>query len=374
MRIEKVELRDFRNYADESVELVPGVNLIVGRNAQGKTNLLEAVCCLGGLGSPRSPDGALVRHGAERAVLHAVIIRRGRAHSVDLELQPGRGARALIDKNRTPTLSSLTELAPTVFFGPDELALVKGSPEQRRRFLDDLVVKLRPGRGTVRRDFERAQRQRNALLKSAPRGRRDELPTLDVWDESFARTGARLTAMRLSALADLAPMAEQRYGSIAGAGTLDLTYESSWLADQDPQDEDLLYKSLMAALERNRAREIERGVSIEGPQRDDVAVRLGEPGDLYDARSFASQGDQRTASLALKLAEHDLLSASLGEAPVLLLDDVFSELDGPRRGWLGETIAVVDQVLISAADPGAATTVPAGRVLEVSAGKLLQRG
>lgn len=374
MRIETLTLENFRNYRQETIELAAGVNLIVGRNAQGKTNLLEAVCCLGGLGSPRGHDGVLIRHGAEAALLHAALVRRGRPHMIDLEMRPGRGTRALIDGNRAPSSSSLTELAPTVFFGPDELALVKGGPEQRRRFLDDLVVKLRPGRAEIRREFDRALKQRNALLKSAPRATSGGLPTLDVWDETFARAGARLVTMRLTALEGLIPPAAARYESIAGAGRLDVAYRSSWL-EPDTRAADSIYDALRETLDRNRGRELERGLAIAGPQRDDIAVRLGSDADtdLFDARTFASQGDQRTASLALKLAENDLLSETLNEAPILLLDDVFSELDAARRGWLAQTVASAEQVLISAADPDAAQRVPAGALFEVSEGQVTPR-
>ena len=172
MRIERLVLQDFRNYSSETIELAPGLNLVVGANAQGKTNLLEAIYCIGGMGSPRGSDAVLVREGAERAVLHALVVRGPRRVEVDLEFRPGRGVRALINKTPVRGTRPLRELVVGVFFGPDELSLVKGPPEGRRRFADELVVKLRPAQEALRRDFERVLKQRNALLRSGPRDRK----------------------------------------------------------------------------------------------------------------------------------------------------------------------------------------------------------
>lgn len=359
MRVDQLGLEDFRNYVRESVEFAPGLNLIVGPNAQGKTNLLEAVHCLGGLGSPRTPDSALVREGAERALIHADVTREERTVRIDLEVRSGGGTRALLNKTPVRSTRNLGEVSVSVFFGPDELSLVKGSPEGRRRFLDDLVVKLRPARDTLRREWERVLRQRNALLKSAPRTRTASTEaTLEVWDEALVKAGAALTAARLNAIGLLVPHASRRYGSVAGHSGIDLGYISSWVEEgfataslEAPEaiDEDALRKMLASKLDEVRIKELERGISLAGPHRDDASVRL--PGTsssvLLDARTHASQGDQRTAALALKLGEHDLLSEALGDQPVLLLDDVFSELDPARRGWLAGSVAEVGQTLIT---------------------------
>ena len=359
MRVEKLGLEDFRNYIRESLEFAAGLNLIVGPNAQGKTNLLEAVHCLGGLGSPRTPDSALVREGAERGVLHADVTRGERTVRIDLEIRTSGGARALLNKTPVRSLRDLGEMSVSVFFGPDELSLVKGSPDGRRRFLDDLVIKLRPARDSLRREWERVLKQRNALLKSAPRVRSASTDaTLEVWDEALVKAGAALTAARLEAIGLLVPHAARRYASVAGHGGIELGYVSSWVeagfsagALEAPGaiDEDALRKMLAAKLDEVRVKELERGISLAGPHRDDVSVRLpGTDGTvLLDARTHASQGDQRTAALALKLGEHDLLTEALGDQPVLLLDDVFSELDPSRRGWLAESVASVGQTLIT---------------------------
>ena len=383
MRVERLRLRDFRNYEDASAEFVAGVNLVVGRNAQGKTNLLEAVHCLSGLGSPRGPDAALVRDGAPAAVLHAAVTRGQRSVGVDMEIRPGRGTRALVNKTPVSGPKALGALTTSVFFGPDELSLVKGSPDGRRKFLDDLVVKLRPARDGLRREWDRILKQRNALLKTAPRGNRSELATLDVWDDSMCRVGATLTAARLQVLSTLLPHARKRYEAIAGGGMLELTYVSTWmgadLAEQallDPAaiDEVRLQQSLAEAVVAARPREIERGVSLVGPQRDDAGVLLQatshDSTSMLDARVYASQGDQRTAALALKLAEHDLLAEALDDEPILLLDDVFSELDPSRRAWLGDAVRSLGQAIISSAEPGAIESATAGRVIEAASGSL----
>ncbi|MGH2733954.1 MAG: DNA replication/repair protein RecF [Actinomycetota bacterium] len=419
--MEHLQLEDFRNYTRAAIGLSDGVNLVVGRNAQGKTNLLEAIHHLGGLGSPRAADAALVRDGAERALLHATVVRgagsagpqskRGagsagpqdqpgagsagpqdqpgagsaggqRKIAVDMEIRPGRGTRALVNKTPVVGARALATLTVSVFFGPDELSLVKGSPEGRRRFLDDLAVKLRPARDGARREWERVLKQRNALLKSAPRGK-TALPTLEVWDEALCRTGASLSAARLEVLGTLLPYAVKRYEEIAGAGGLDLAWSSSWLdadygelALRDPGavEEGVLADMLRRALEEVRAKELERGLSLVGPQRDDVSVLLraggGSGASMLEARVYASQGDQRTVALALKLAEHDLLAETLGEEPVLLLDDVFSELDPQRRGWLADAVRSMGQTILSSAEPGVADATRADLVVSVSEGRL----
>ena len=379
MYVAELALEDFRNYASERVTFVEGLNLIVGRNAQGKTSLLEAVHCLSGLGSPRAPDAILVREGAERALLHGTVVRAGRTSTIDMEVRPGRGTKALLNKTPVPRGRGLTSVVVTVFFGPDELSLVKGSPEGRRRFLDELAVKLRPALDALRREWERVLKQRNALLKKA-RATGSAGDTLEVWDDALIRTGATLAAARLESLGGLLPYARKRFEEIAGQGAFELDYVSSWLneeaaatAVQSAQaDEEVLREGLRARMAQLRQAELERGMSLVGPQRDDVAVRLtsGSSGQMLDARSFASQGDQRTAALALKLAEHDLLTETLDEQPVLLLDDVFSELDPRRRTWLAGAVQSVSQTLITSAEAGPEDLAQAEQVIEVVEGKI----
>lgn len=379
MRVDRLVLEDFRNYEREEIDLSGGLNLVVGRNAQGKTNLLEAIYCIGGFGSPRGPDAALVRNGADRALVHADVTRGERTVHVDLEHRPGRGVRALLNGTAVPGMRALRELTASVFFGPDELSLIKGSPEGRRRFLDELVVKLRPARDTIKREWDRVLKQRNALLRSAPRGggpARSARETLVVWDEAFCNTGAELAAARLEVLAALTPYAAKRYEEIAGGGRLELSYQASWLGDvpTDAADVATLREALANALDEVRPRELERGMSLIGPQRDDVVVNLSSAGyaqSLLDARAYASQGDQRTCALALKLGEHDLLTDALDDHPILLLDDVFSELDPARRAWLADAIRGIGQSVVSSAEPGAVEAADAARVIRVEEGRVI---
>ena len=385
MRVDEIELEDFRNYERERVELAPGLNVIIGRNAQGKTNLLEAIHCLSGLGSPRADNSALVRQGTSAAIVHATVDKGGRAISIDLEFKPGRGMRALVNKSAIRRASALTEVLVTVFFGPDELSLVKGSPEGRRRFLDELVVKLRPTRDALRRELERVLRQRNALLKNVrgthPAAARE---SLQVWDDALCKAGAALAAARLETLRDLRPHAAKRYGEIAGEGRMELTYTSSWLpvdtaiglvAGGDPIVEEELSGLIAARIDQLRVAELERGATLVGPQRDDVSVTLARNGDgagpALDVRSHASQGDQRTSALALKLAEHDLLSERLEDQPILLLDDVFSELDPHRRAWLTDAVRDIGQTVVTSAEPLALESLKPERVIEISEGSIV---
>lgn len=386
MWVGRLGLEDWRNYERQEAAFVWGLNVIVGRNAQGKTNLLEAIHYLSGRGSPRGGDAALVRVGAARALLHGEVHQEQRVARVDVEIRRGKAMRALI--NRTPARGSkpLGELIATVFFGPEQLSLVKGSPEGRRAFLDELAGDLRPTRGHVRRDWERVLKQRNALLKSAPHGTagKSSRLTLEVWDANLCRAGAALTVARLEALGRLLPYARKRYEAVAGAGRISLSYLSDWaeeatieqgLLAPGPSLEERLREQLSAALDEVRPRELERGMSLVGPQRDDVEVATGtDEGPLLDARTHGSQGDQRTCALALKLAEHDLLSDTLGQEPILLLDDVFSELDPDRRVWLADVVRGMGQVMITSAEPGVVAAVTPSAVLRVEGGKVLEGG
>lgn len=389
MRVDELVLEEFRNYERERAELAPGLNLIVGRNAQGKTNLLEAIHCLSGLGSPRGDNSALVRQGATAALVHASVTKGERKITVDLEFKPGRGMRALVNKSAVRRGSALAEFVVTVFFGPDELSLVKGSPEGRRRFLDELVVKLRPARDSLRRELERVVRQRNAMIKSLERGTHPAVAreSLEVWDAALCRSGAALATARLETLRDLRPHAAKRYAAIAGEGRMELAYSSSWLPTElavdlvqgsTPISEEDLTTHLAARIDELRVAELERGATLVGPQRDDVTVTLAARGDgggaSLDVRSHASQGDQRTSALALKLAEHDLLTERLQEEPILLLDDVFSELDPHRRSWLTDAVRDIGQTVVTSAEPLTLDSFRPQRVIEIREGTIREPG
>ena len=370
MQIRGLRLTDFRNYAEAGVQFSPGLNLVVGRNGQGKTNLLEAINVLSGLGSHRGAAGeAMVRQGAERAVLSGTGSAGGRDVRVDAEVKRTGGTRLLVNRVAVERMSASSSagMLVAVAFSPDDLVIIKGGPEERRRLLDQGAARVRPLGATERQEFERVLRQRTGLLKAAPNSQR-ALATLDVWDESFARAGAVVVRNRLAVLDRLRPEVLRRYRSVSGqAGEVSVEYKASWL-EPGTASEEGLRAALFDALAKARSRDLERGVSTVGPQRDDVEVLL----EGADARLFASQGEQRTLALSLRMAERDLVAANRGEDPILLLDDIFSELDEVRRGHLVEMVAASGQT-IATATSGAGWPLAASQTLTVEAGRVVVR-
>ncbi|MGW8849546.1 DNA replication/repair protein RecF [Streptomyces xiamenensis] len=374
MHVTHLSLADFRSYARAEVELGPGVSSFVGPNGQGKTNLVEAVGYLATLGSHRvSSDAPLVRSGAERAVVRAAVVEGDRRQLVELELNPGRANRARINRSSPVRPRDLLGIVRTVLFAPEDLALVKGDPGDRRRFLDELVTARVPRLAGVRSDYERVLRQRNTLLKSAAMARRHggrgvDLSTLDVWDQHLARAGAELWGQRLGLLAAVGPLADKAYEELApGGGPVGLEYRSA--ATEEPVDgepgRDELYGVLLAALGEARKREIERGVTLVGPHRDELVVRLGE----LPAKGYASHGESWSLALALRLAAYGLLREE-GPEPVLVLDDVFAELDARRRDRLAGLVAGGEQVLVTAAVAEDVPASLAGARFAVSDGRV----
>ena len=344
MLLQKLWLTDFRSYESAELALAPGLTAVVGDNGQGKTNLLEAIAWLATLESFRGVGSdALVRAGAERAVLRAEGEREGRALLLEAELVPSGRNRVLVNKQRLQRSRDLLGAIRVTVFAPDDLELVKGGPQGRRRYLDDTLVALHNRYDAVRSDVDRILRQRNALLKSSG-GRLDESVaiTLDVWDTKLAESGEELGRLRVALCDRLAPVVEAAYRAVAvGAearASAGMRYESVWYGAPG---------GLVAALEAGRGDDLRRGTTLVGPHRDDLGLHLGG----MPARTHASQGEQRSLALALRLAAHDVVTATTGAAPVLLLDDVFSELD-ERRG---------DALL---------ATLPAGQTLLTSAGGL----
>lgn len=352
MHITHLSLADFRSYARVEVPLDPGVTAFVGPNGQGKTNLVEAVGYLATLGSHRvSSDAPLVRMGAERAVIRAAVTQGERQQLVELELNPGKANRARINRSSQVKPRDVLGIVRTVLFAPEDLALVKGDPGERRRFLDELITARSPRMAGVRSDYDRVLKQRNTLLKTAALARRHggrqmDLSTLDVWDQHLARAGAELLAQRLDLIAALQPLADKAYEQLApGGGPLALEYRGSAgeaMAGAATREE--LYGVLLAALGEARKGEIERGVTLVGPHRDDLVLKLGQ----LPAKGYASHGESWSYALALRLASYDLLRAE-GNEPVLVLDDVFAELDARRRERLAELVAPGEQVLVTAA-------------------------
>ncbi|MBV1939953.1 DNA replication/repair protein RecF [Streptomyces sp. BV286] len=350
MHVTHLSLADFRSYARVEVPLDPGVTAFVGPNGQGKTNLVEAVGYLATLGSHRvSSDAPLVRMGADRAIIRANVKQGERQQLVELELNPGKANRARINRSSQVRPRDVLGIVRTVLFAPEDLALVKGDPGERRRFLDELITARSPRMAGVRSDYDRVLRQRNTLLKSAALARRHggrtmDLSTLDVWDQHLARVGAELLAQRLDLVATIQPLADKAYEQLApGGGPVTLEYKPSSPGITGHAREEL-YEELMAALAETRKQEIERGVTLVGPHRDELLLKLGQ----LPAKGYASHGESWSYALALRLASYDLLRAE-GNEPVLVLDDVFAELDTRRRERLAELVAPGEQVLVTAA-------------------------
>ncbi|MFI9077996.1 DNA replication/repair protein RecF [Streptomyces sioyaensis] len=371
MHVTHLSLADFRSYARVEVPLEPGVTAFVGPNGQGKTNLVEAVGYLATLGSHRvSSDAPLVRMGAERAVVRAAVVQGERQQLIELELNPGKANRARINRSSQVKPRDVLGILRTVLFAPEDLALVKGDPGERRRFLDELITARSPRMGGVRADYDRVLKQRNTLLKTAALARRHggrqmDLSTLDVWDQHLARAGAELLAQRLDLIAALQPLADKAYEQLApGGGPLALEYRGSAgeaMVSAGTREE--LYGVLLAALGEARKQEIERGVTLVGPHRDDLVLKLGQ----LPAKGYASHGESWSYALALRLASYDLLRAE-GSEPVLVLDDVFAELDTRRRERLAELVAPGEQVLVTAAVDDDVPGVLAGARYAVSDG------
>ena len=368
----QLEMRDFRSYEDVALTLEPGVSTFVGPNGQGKTNLLEAVGYVATLGSHRvATDAPLVRHGADRAVVRAGVRHQGRTALVELEINPGRANRARLNQVPVSRPREVLGTLQAVCFAPEDLALVKGDPSERRRFLDELLVARLPRYAAVRADYERVLKQRNALLKSAGRahrGRGSEVDdTLDVWDTHLARAGADLLAARIALTATLRPLVEKAYQAIAGSGgPVDLEYRSSLGADgvlvPEPGP---LAEAMRDELRRTRRAELERGVSLVGPHRDDLVLRLED----HPARGYASQGESWSLALGLRLGAYGLLRGDGGE-PVLVLDDVFAELDAARRSRLAEFVIPSEQALVTAAVPQDVPGELAGARFDVGFGRV----
>jgi DNA replication and repair protein RecF len=400
--VRSLSLTDFRSWSEVDLELEPGATALVGANGQGKTNLVEALGYVATLGSHRvAADAPLVRAGADRAVVRTRVARDGRDTLVEIEINPGRANRARLNRSPVPRAREVLGVLRTVLFAPEDLALVRGDPSERRRFLDDLLVAGAPRYAAVRADYERVLKQRNALLKTAfhaTRAKRSgsgsgaDMRTLDVWDSHLARTGAELLAARLSLVEALRPEVARAYRDVSdGQGEAGMTYRSSLdrdAGDRDTDrdtdrntdrptgggtgatDQDVLAAALLSELARVRSAEIERGVSLVGPHRDELVLSLGD----LPVRGYASHGEGWSVALALRLASYALLKADAagdGE-PVLVLDDVFAELDTGRRDRLAELVSGAAQVLVTAAVPADVPEALVGSRYDVHDGKVLR--
>jgi DNA replication and repair protein RecF len=375
----RLALTDFRSYPSADIALRPGVTIFSGPNGEGKTNLVEAVAYVATLASHRvAHDAPLIRQGAERAIIRASVHDATRDALVEIELNPGRANRVRLNRAPLTKPREVLGVLRTVLFAPEDLALVKGDPGERRRFLDDLLVAMAPRYAAVRADYDRVLRQRTALLKSAgPKGNRQSreavMSTLDVWDVHLARAGAELLVAREHLVAALRPHVERAYTAVAGdRGPATIEYKRSFQSPAPPASDGshadrvkAAGEALRAALSEVRDSELDRGVCLAGPHRDelDLAVR-GLP-----ARGYASHGESWSLALALRLASFDLLRAGR-EDPVLILDDVFAELDAGRRDRLAALVADAEQVLVTAAVPADVPALLTGARFTLSGGEL----
>ncbi|ABK51779.1 DNA replication and repair protein RecF [Acidothermus cellulolyticus 11B] len=348
MYLSRLELTDFRSYRRAALELDPGVNVFVGSNGQGKTNLVEAVCYLALLRSHRTAtDAPLVRQGSERAVLHGEVLTSGRRIDLDVEIVPGRANRLRVNGHATRRARDLVGILRVVIFAPEDLALVKGDPAARRDYLDDVLVELRPRLFAVRAEYEKALRQRNAFLRAvAQDGQQVDRNSLDVWNLHFARAAAALLDARRRLVHELAPFVEKAYAAISGgSGAVRLEYRSTVPEEvlQDA-DEETRIAGILAALRKVQDAELARGLTLVGPHRDDLNLEL----DSRPARGYASHGESWSYALALRLGAYELLRSD-GETPVMILDDVYAELDQQRRRRLTGCVSGAEQLLITSA-------------------------
>jgi DNA replication and repair protein RecF len=379
--VRHLQVTDFRSWEHADLELEPGATVLLGANGQGKTNLVEALAYLATLSSHRvASDAPLIRLGASRAVVRAAVVNEGRELTVEVEITSGKANRARLNRGPVPRPRDVLGVLRTVLFAPEDLALVRGDPGERRHFLDDLLVTRSPKYAGVRSDYDRVLRQRNALLKSAAGGRKlvkgstDEPNTLAVWDNHLATHGAALLAGRLDLVADLAPHVAEAYAGVAPESrpvrigykcSVDNLPEGYGVPGGERADVEVLAERFTEALERQRSAELDRGVSLVGPHRDELDLQLGDA----PARGYASHGESWSYALSLRLASYEMLRAEDTE-PVLVLDDVFAELDRRRRSRLAEVAAAAEQVLVTAA---VAEDVPeelVGTRVEVAGGEL----
>ncbi|HPQ74976.1 DNA replication/repair protein RecF [Phycicoccus elongatus] len=398
MHVRHLTLGDFRSYPRADLPLEPGITTLVGLNGQGKTNLVEAIGYVATLSSHRvATDAPLVRFGAGQSIVRAAVVRDGRESVVELELNPGRANRARLNKSPLTRPRDVLGTLRTVLFAPEDLALVKGDPGERRRFLDDLLVARQPRWAGVRADHDKLLKQRGALLKSAQpvlrkgRSRRrvpdglDELSeresalhTLEVWNAQLAQVAAPLIYARLRLVRDLGPHLASTYDEVsAGQSDARITYRASLrdefaarlAAGEVPEIEEI-HAELLASYDAMRAQEIERGQNLVGPHRDDLLLTLGE----LPAKGYASHGESWSFALGLKLAAYHLLRTDLRDDPVLILDDVFAELDSGRRERLAALVADCEQVLITAAVPEDVPESLRGRSVRIRLGEIEEVG
>ncbi len=352
MWVQALSLTDFRSYEQLDLEFAPGVTTFVGMNGQGKTNIVEAIAYLATLSSHRvSADAPLIKSGSSSAVVRARVREDERSVGVDVQILERGSNKARINQSPVTRARDVLGIVRAVVFAPEDLALVRGDPADRRRFLDEVGVQRHPRLSGVRADYDKVLRQRNALVKSAIGKPRSSIAsTLSVWNEQLSRLGADIAAARAQLIEDLRPFIRSAYESIAGGAHVDIRYRPSsprMLQEAETLDEtlrDRLELALDADLDDRADDEARRGITLVGPHRDEVDLTLnGLP-----VKGYASHGESWSMALALRLAAADVLRSD-GVDPIVILDDVFAELDASRRTHLAELVGQATQVFITAA-------------------------
>lgn len=355
MWLHALSLTDIRSYPQADIELAPGTTCFVGPNGQGKTNIVEMVGYLATLRSHRvANDAPLVREGCASGIVRAHVVEDDRHVTIDLQITPGQANRARINRANVGRARDILGIVRVVMFAPEDLSLVKGDPSERRAFLDDLMIQRAPRLAGVRADYERVVKQRSALLKTGARDQYLE-STLDIWDEQLAELGAVIIDARLGLVADLHPHIAERYAAVAGEHSVTaVTYRPRCSPDREQRSIEEWKAALLQSARERRREEIQRGVTLVGPHRDDLDLQLG----AHPVKGYASHGESWSYALALRLASADVLRSDDVD-PIVILDDVFAELDAGRRARLATMAIEGTQTLITAA---VAEDIPAALV------------
>lgn len=376
MWVQALHLNNFRSYNEILIEFFPGVNLLIGSNGQGKTNIVEAIYYLATLNSHRvASENSLVSAGKTSAVIRARVNEADRAVAIDLEIIPGKTNRAKINRSPLPRVRDMLGIVRVIMFAPEDLALVKGDPSERRSFMDQTLVQRTPRFIGVKTDYEKVLRQRNALLRSSHRENIES--TLDVWNDQLAQLGAEITHTRIQFVSDLKPFIQKRYHSISGgedavsSSEIFLSYQSKYLPEDEIESltQSNIRKYILEQLAERKKDELIRGITLVGPHRDELFIGLGG----LPLKGYASHGECWSAALALRMASADVLKAD-GIEPILILDDVFAELDVMRRASILELTKNAPQVFITAAVESDVPTELGGARFYVSLGSVVAQG
>lgn len=348
MHLERIQLVNFRNYRDEELSFSPGINVFVGNNAQGKTNLLESVHVLSTSRSHRAfSDRDLVLWGENAFAIAGTVSTRSIRHQIRIRYDVDAGKDVEIDGKKVYRSSDLTQVLAVIVFSPEDLQVVKGSPGMRRRFLDSELIQINPAYRHAYREYTKALQHRNSILKGSAAAHHGLDSDLAIWDEQLASHGAKLIELRREAVQELKVLSADKYGAVSGGGEeLELAYATSFPCEES-SGEEATKEALLSALAKTRRESLSRGSTVVGPHRDDLAIYV----EGQDLRSFGSQGQQRTAILAMKMAMLEFVERCIDDLPVLLLDDVMSELDEKRRKYLLSVVSNRIQTFITTTSP-----------------------